>query len=90
MCVNYKAKIAGNKKVNKKIFGRLSVTPKCSFVSLGSLLSNKPPRLQSVQLLVDRAAWFNSIYLNSTCSWVNTRRCGNANKEAQGSKDRIE
>ncbi len=87
MCVNYKAKIAGNKKVNKKIFGRLSVTPKCSFVSLGSLLSNKPPRLQSMQLLIDRAAWFYGIYLNSTCSGVNTRRRGNANKEGQGSKE---
>ena len=87
MCVNYKAKIAGNKKVNKKIFGRLSVTPKCSFVSLGSLLSNKPPRLQSVLLLVDRAAWFYGIYLNSACGGISTRRRGNANKEGQGSKE---
>ena len=57
------------------------------FVSLGSLLSNKPPRLQSVLLLINRAAWFNSIYLNSSCSWVSTRRRGNANKEGQGSKE---
>jgi hypothetical protein len=57
------------------------------FVLLGSLLSNKPPRLQSMQLLVDRAAWFYGIYLNSTCTGGNTRRCGKANKEAQGSKE---
>ena len=92
MGVNYKAKIAGKKKILKYIFGRLSVAPK--FVLFCTpwqfIIQQTTKATKCAKLLVDRAAWFNSIYLNSTCSWVNTRRCGNANKEAQGSKDRIE
>jgi hypothetical protein len=39
------------------------------------------------KLLINRAAWFNSIYLNSACGGVSTCRRGNANKEGQGSKE---